>query len=383
MKILIATDKFKGSISAPEVTSILAREIALLVPKIQILSVPLADGGDGSLEVICYAGYERVHLEAPSALGIWESSSYGISADGSTAFIELAELCGIAKLRKDELDPWRASTKAVGIAIRDAMRRGVRSISLSIGGSASIDGGSGLIEGLGARLLDKKGNSLPGNLESLREIESVDLTFVEKILSGIEINILSDVENPLVGPLGSAAVYGEQKGLQKFEIAEVDSVLSKWARRLQPWNYPNLLSMPFLGSGGGAALPLVARFNSKISSGSEFFFSTFGLENLIPDCDLIITGEGAFDQQSFMGKIVGKVVKKSLALDKPLSVITGIAKDLKPSGFLLIELSKIAGSSELSIRNPEKYLRVAAREIVANYQSALASKRGCSGAYPF
>ena len=370
MKILIATDKFKGSISAPEVTSILASEIASLVPEIEILSVPLADGGDGSLDVICSAGYKRVHLEAPNAVGIWESSSYGISADGSTAFIELAELCGIAKLRKEEFNPWRASTKAVGIAIRDAIQNGARSISLSIGGSASIDGGSGLIEGLGARLLDSEGNALPGNLESLREIESVDITFVEELLSGIEINILTDVENSLVGPLGSAAVYGEQKGLHNSEITEVDSVLTNWAGRLQPWNHPNLLSMPFLGSGGGAAIPLVARFNAEISSGTEFFFSTFGLEYLISSCDLTITGEGAFDQQSFMGKIVGKVVQRALALNKPLSVITGIAKDVKPEGFLVIELSKIAGSSDLSIRHPEKYLRMAAREIVASFQSA-------------
>ena len=370
MKILIATDKFKGSISAPEVTSILASEIASLDPKIEILSVPLADGGDGSLEVICNAGYRKVHLETPNALGIWKSSSYGISTDGSTAFIELAELCGIAKLKKEELNPWHASTKAVGVAIRDAIQRGVRSISLSSGGSASIDGGSGLLEGLGARLLDSKGNSLPGNLESLREIESVDLTFAEALLSGIEINILTDVENPLVGPLGSAAIYGEQKGLHNSEIAEVDSVLTKWAERLQLWNHPNLLSMPFLGSGGGVALPLVARFNAEISSGTEFFFSTFELEHLISDCDLIITGEGAFDRQSFMGKIVGKVIQRSLALKRALSVVTGIAKDVQPDGFLLIELSKIAGSSDLSIRHPERYLRVAAREIVTNYQNA-------------
>lgn len=370
MKILIAPDKFKGSIAAHKVAAILADEINSILPTATITQVPLADGGDGSLQVICNSGYRIQSVNAPNAIGDISNCNYGISGDGSSAFIELAEVCGIASLKVEDRSPWLTSTKGIGVVIQDAIARGVTSITLSIGGSASIDGGAGLLQGLGARLLNKEGEELTGNLANLDKVTFVDYGVVDKLLRRIKIDILSDVINPLVGVNGAAAIYGQQKGLTVSEIPRVDSTLSHWVSILDPNNHSALLSEPGLGAAGGVALPLYARYSFPMISGSDYFFNLFKLESLIADSDLVITGEGSLDDQSFMGKIVGKVLMSAKTHRKPSYAIAGLVSRIPERSVTTISLSELAGNRADSIQNPERYLREAASKIFSNYRSA-------------
>jgi glycerate kinase len=369
VKILIAPDKFKGSISAQKVARILADEINSILPAALVTQIPLADGGDGSLEVICSYGYKIQSVTAPNAVGKMSKCDYGISSDGKSAFIELAQVCGIAALSIEERSPWLTSTKGLGVVIRDAIKHGITSISLSIGGSASIDGGSGLLEGLGARLIDKDGHELAGNLANLFKVASIDYTEVDQLLSKVKLKILTDVTNPLIGDNGAAAIYGSQKGLSLSDVPIVDSALTYWASILLPKNFNSLMSEPGLGSAGGVALPLYARYSIPIISGSDYFFEQFKIDSLIAESDLVITGEGSLDNQSFMGKIVGKVLACASSQGKPSYAIAGIVSEIDDNSISTISLSELAGSRDNSMRDPERYLREAAVKILANYRN--------------
>lgn len=370
MKILIAPDKFKGSISAHQVARILEDEINSILPTAIVTQIPLADGGDGSLEVICNNGYQVQSVSAPNAVGEISKCSYGISSDGQDAFIELAQVCGIASLSSKQRNPWLTSTKGLGVVIRDAIERGITSLTLSIGGSASIDGGAGLLEGLGARLIDKDGNEISGTLANLDKVVSIDYGIVDQILSKVKLNILTDVTNPLVGEDGAAAIFGLQKGLSLSEVSKVDSALTHWASILLRKNHSSLLTEPGLGAAGGVALPLCARYSISIVRGSDFFFEQFKVGYFIESSDLVITGEGSFDSQSFMGKIVGKVLECANSFNKPNYVIAGVVSGIDDSSIFVISLSDLAGNSADSMRDPERYLRKAVNKIFASYQIA-------------
>lgn len=369
MRILVAPDKFKGSISASDVAQVLGEELQLLLPTAEIHQIPVADGGDGALEVLDQAGFTRVFLLAPNAMGTVKEVSYGLSADSSTAFIELAAVCGIAELDPKHLDPWKASTKGLGVVMRHCIERGANHVTISIGGSASIDGGSGLLEGLGAYLYDSQNTLLAGNLQNLHRITSIDTSRIGRLFNEIKLTVLSDVDNPLVGVRGAAKVFGEQKGLHRDDIARVDEALTSWATCLKPDNLENLLNVPGIGAGGGVALPLHVLNSARIVSGTDFFFKLLHLEDQIKASDLIVTGEGSFDEQSSMGKIVGRIVDRSVAHHKAITVIAGIS-NVQDTEIEIIELSKLASSKQDSQNQPEKFLRIAAQEIALRYRNA-------------
>jgi glycerate 2-kinase len=367
VKILIAIDKFKGSISSSEIAHIIAQIIRRKLSDSQIREIPIADGGEGSLEILESYGFKKFEVQTVDALNRPNTATFGFNEVDETAFIELAEICGIAKLRKSERDPWLTTSKGIGLVINKAISIGAKKIVISLGGSASIDGGAGLLEGLGGELLDRNGNPLSGNLKSLSQISSIDVTKIEALVNGIQFLLLADVDNPIVGSQGSAAVFGSQKGLRVEEITSVDQSLTSWCNVLNTCDSSQLLTRAYLGAAGGVALPLVALFSASVESGSQYFIDLLNLKSEILLSDIVITGEGTLDQQSFMGKLVGWIINEAQQAGKVLFVVTGVCEVINNiPAENVIELSKLAGSSEESIRNPGPYLERAAVTILTN-----------------
>lgn len=214
------------------------------------------------------------------------------------------------------------------------------------------------------------GNQLSGNLANLNKVASIDYNEVDNLFSNVKISVLTDVTNPLIGQEGAAAIYGPQKGLAISEIHKVDAALTHWSSILLPDNHSYLLSETGLGAAGGVALPLYARYSFPIISGSDYFFDKLKIDSLIAESDLVITGEGSLDKQSFMGKIVGKVLASAKSKGKPCYAIAGVVSEINDSSISTFSLSEIAGSSINSMRDPERYLREAVSQILASYRSA-------------
>ncbi|HEX8518876.1 MAG TPA: glycerate kinase, partial [Pseudonocardia sp.] len=232
MHIVVAPDKFKGSLTAREVAERVAAGIGAAVaemgvPPVEVVRVPVADGGDGTVDAALAAGYERVPVRAEGPTGEPVDTAFAVR-DG-TAVVEMADVSGLRLLPPDRLAPLTASSYGTGEVIAAALDRGCRTVVLGIGGSASTDGGAGMVQALGGRLLDAAGAELPRGGAALADLDRVDLTGLHPRLAEVEVVVASDVDNPLLGPTGAAAVYGPQKGASPQDVALLDAALAHWA----------------------------------------------------------------------------------------------------------------------------------------------------------
>lgn len=327
MRVVVAPDKFRGVLTAHQAVEAIARGIRAARPHVEINPIPMADGGEGTLDVLLDAdGGQRRQVAAHGPLGEPVDVTVGLIRHASTAVIELAKVAGLDLVPDTKRDPLVTSTYGVGELIRAAAQSGVEEIILAVGGSATVDGGAGLMQGLGLSLIDQSGTPMPtgvggGALSSIRRVVWND---PPDALDGIQFTIAVDVLNPACGPSGAARVFGPQKGATPKDVETLEHDMAHWADLLEQSTGRLIRDEPGTGAAGGVALPLLAYFNTQIVPGVDLTSSATALVDFISDADLVITGEGRLDRQSLMGKVVGSVGRMCRGADVPCVAIVGI-----------------------------------------------------------
>jgi len=321
-KIVVATDSFKGSLSAPEACRIITSQARRVFPQAEIVLLPISDGGEGLVEVVFNAlGGEQRIVQTKDPLGRDISAEYLQLADKS-ALIGMAEAGGLTLLEPGEYDPLRASTFGVGLMILDAIKSGADPIYIGLGGSATVDGGAGAATALGMHFLDDKGNQVM-NGGGLQVIQSLDLCKLCELNYSGRLVFLTDVTNPLCGPNGAAEVFGPQKGATPEQAALLDHGLRNLAKKIEREIGLNLKEIPGMGAAGGFALPFVAFMGAEIRSGIDFVLDLLRFDDKLAGSDLVITGEGRTDAQSVMGKAISAVARRSRTAGVRVAVISG------------------------------------------------------------
>ena len=363
IRILIAPDKFKGSLSAAQGCEAVAAGIRTAVPEAVFDFAPLADGGDGSVSVLAEAlGLTEHRSRVRDPLGRPLTADYHFS--GTNAYVETAAASGLVLLAPEERDPLSASSYGTGQLMRHAVERGATRIFLFLGGSATNDGGMGLAEALGFRFLAADGRTLPGRGEHLAAVDRI-LGPEDASLAGVEIRCMCDVFNPLLGPNGATYVYGPQKGADARALPRLESGMEHYARRLSEYAGRAVHDLPGGGAAGGIAAGLTALCGATIHSGIETIQRQIHLEERIRQADLVITGEGKLDEQTLEGKVVAGVLELADKYQKPTVLMVG-RNDLKdwPARFSApqadLAVMELARDEADAMQNAATYLKLLA-----------------------
>ncbi|MEN6530860.1 MAG: glycerate kinase [Anaerolineaceae bacterium] len=321
-KIIIATDSFKGSLSAPEACRVIAMQAKSVFPQAEIVQLPISDGGEGLVEVVFKAlGGERKSVQTSDPLGREIYAAYLLLAKGA-ALIEMAGAGGLTLLSPGEYDPLRTSTFGVGLMILEAIRAGADPIYIGLGGSATVDGGTGAATALGMCFLDEMGEKVISG-GGLGRIRSIDLCGLRELNYSGKLIFLTDVNYPLCGPNGAAAVFGPQKGATAEQVWQLDQGLQNLADLIENETGLNLQDVPGMGAAGGFALPFVALMGAEIRSGIDFVLDLLKFDEKMVGSDLLITGEGRTDAQSAMGKAISALTRRARAAGVRVAVISG------------------------------------------------------------
>lgn len=328
MKVLVAPDKFKGSMRASDVAAHVAAGIREQSPGTEVLAVPVADGGDGTLDAAVAAGFHLVPVTAAGPTG--EPVRTGYARQDRTAVVELADACGLVRLPGGVLAPLTASSVGFGQVIAAALDAGCRRLVLAIGGSASTDGGAGMLTALGARILDADGQPVPDGGGGLEHVAAVDLTGLHPALAETDVVLASDVDNPLLGDHGAAAVYGPQKGATPDDVARLDGALQVWSGALAralgvvggDGGHP-AATVPGAGAAGGVGFAAVAVLHATARPGIELMLELTGFAGHLDGADLVVTGEGSLDEQTLHGKAPAGVAAAARAAGVPVVAVAG------------------------------------------------------------
>lgn len=320
MKIILSPDSFKGSLSARGVAEALEKGIRKIDPTAECLCVPIADGGEGTLETLVDEK-EFQYATVRSTGGAPVRAAYGIK--GKTAVIEMARAAGLTLVEPARRDPLVASTYGVGELILHALDAGCDHILLTVGGSGTNDGGSGMFCALGGKLLDRNGESILGCGGALAKVAKVDASGLDPRLAGCSFTVASDVTNPLVGELGATYVYGPQKGVTPDLIDAVEAGMKNYAKAIEETSGKKIAEIPGCGAGGGLITPLLAFCEVTVRSGIESVLEAADFDALLPGADAVITGEGRVDSQSCYGKAISGVASHASAQNIPVYVASG------------------------------------------------------------
>ncbi|MER7775626.1 glycerate kinase [Streptomyces sp. NPDC096191] len=324
-RVLVAADKFKGSLTAVEVAERVTAGLRRVVPDVRVEALPVADGGDGTVAAAVAAGFERREVRVAGPLGDEVTAAFALRED--TAVVEMAEASGLQRLPEGVLAPLTASTYGSGELLRAALDAGARTIVFGVGGSATTDGGAGMLAALGARFLDADGEPVAPGGGGLAALASADLSGLDPRLSDVELVLASDVDNPLTGPKGAPAVYGPQKGASPEDVAALDAALAHFAKVLAQTESvgaraAEYAASPGAGAAGGigyGALLLGARFRPGI----EVMLDVLGFAPALERADLVITGEGSLDEQTLHGKAPAGVAAAARAAGKEVVAVCG------------------------------------------------------------
>jgi glycerate 2-kinase len=369
MRIVVAPDKFKGSLTAAEVADAVADGLLDERPELEITRVPIADGGDGTVAAALSRGFGKVITEAAGPTGIPGQVSY--ARDGDQAVIELAGVCGLDRLPDRRPDPLGASTYGLGEVLRHAIEHGVRDIVLGVGGSASTDGGAGMAQALGARLLDASGAELPRGGAALTSLHALDVAGLQQIVAGARIVVASDVDNPLLGGgRGAAAVFGPQKGASPDDVRRLDEGLARWAQVVGDAVGRNYAEQPGAGAAGGTGFAALALLNAELRPGIELILDMFRFPDTVAGADLVVTGEGSLDEQSLTGKAPIGVARAAAKAGVPVVAVAGRSalnqNQLERAGILTAyRLSDLEPDPARSMANAAALLRRVGRRIAA------------------
>lgn len=319
--VLIASDKFKGSLTAADVAAAVGSGVRRVRPDARIESVAVADGGDGTLAAAAAAGFDLVPVTVAGPTGWPVASAY--ARLGDVAVVELADTSGLARLPNGP-EPLRASSIGAGQAVAAAIDAGCRQVVLGIGGSASTDGGAGLVRGLGARLLTADGREVCEGGGCLPGVASLDLTELRRRVAGVEIVVACDVDNPLTGPRGAASVYGPQKGAGPAQVLELDDALTHWADVVAATTGADVRDRAGAGAAGGVGFAALALLGAELRPGIELVLDLVGFEDKLRGADLVVTGEGALDEQTLHGKAPAGVAAAAARAGVPVVAVCGV-----------------------------------------------------------
>ncbi|HEX2952673.1 MAG TPA: glycerate kinase [Bacillota bacterium] len=370
MKIVLAPDSFKGSLSAHQVCTAMAAGIQRVYPNSEIIQIPMADGGEGTLQAIIESTEGRLlHRTVTGPLGDKVAAEFGILPDQQTAIIEMASASGLTLIPEPMRNPCIASSIGTGQLILAALDEGCRRLVLGIGGSATNDGGVGIAEALGYRFLDADGRPLPPGGLALLNLARIDADHINPRLKDLEVKVICDVTNPLTGPEGASLVYGPQKGADPATARLLDQALGQLAKRIQTDLGLNLLDLPGGGAAGGTGAGLVAFLGAQLKSGVELVADLVGLANKIRDADLVITGEGRIDRQTRYGKVPFGVTRIAKELHIPVFAIAGQighgAHELHTCGMDgILSISDGTMTMEDAMKNADILVETAAEELV-------------------
>ncbi|MGW3466082.1 glycerate kinase [Streptomyces olivaceoviridis] len=322
-RVLVAADKFKGSLTAVQVAERVTAGLRRVVPDLQVEALPVADGGDGTVDAAVAAGFERREVRVAGPLG--EEVTAAFALRGGTAVVEMAEASGLQRLPAGLFAPLTASTYGSGELLRAALDAGARTIVFGVGGSATTDGGAGMLSALGARFLTEEGEPVSPGGGGLADLARADLSGLDPRLSSVELVLASDVDNPLTGPKGAPAVYGPQKGATPGDVETLDAALAHFAKVLEAEAGPRAAeyaAAPGAGAAGGigyGALLLGARFRPGI----EVMLDVLGFAPALERASLVITGEGSLDEQTLHGKAPAGVAAAARAAGKEVVAVCG------------------------------------------------------------
>jgi len=314
MKIVIAPDSFKGTLTSKEVAELIEKGIRRVFPQAKIVKVPLSDGGEGTVDALIEArGGKVIHKKVTSPLGRKIEAYFGILSDGVTAIIEMAQASGLSLVPKEKRNPLIATTYGTGELIKEALHRRCKKIIIGIGGSATVDGGAGMAQALGVKLLNKRGKEIPLGGGGLGGIVKIEMDELYSMIRNVEVIVASDVNNPLCGEKGAAKIYGPQKGATPEMIEVLDKNLSHFAYMIKKFLNKRVKNIPGSGAAGGLGAGLIAFLGAKLCSGVELMIELSYLKEKIKGADLVISGEGRIDEQTMYGKTpigVARVAKR-------------------------------------------------------------------------
>lgn len=324
LKIVVAPNSFKGSLSATQAARAIGRGVLQARPDAQIVEIPVADGGDGTVEALVTAHhgtFQWVNVDGP--LGDPVHASYGLIDGGKTAVVELASASGFELISEARRDPRTTTTYGFGQLLDAARRAGVNKIIAGIGGSATNDGGAGMAQAIGYHLLDDAGQELPRGGAALLRLRHVDGGQVEPGWRAVEVLVACDVTNPLLGPEGASHVYGPQKGADTAAVALLDRALANLAAVIERDLGKTVADVPGAGAAGGTGAGLMAFLDARLVRGAPLVVQTAGLDEALKGADLVITGEGRIDAQTAFGKAPGEVARRAQAAGVPVLFLAG------------------------------------------------------------
>jgi len=328
MKIVVAPDSFKGSLTAVEVSDAIEQGVREIFPEAEVVKIPMADGGDGTVQCLVNAtGGKILREKVTGPLGDEVLASYGILGDKKTAVIEMAEASGLTLVPENKRNPLITTTYGTGQLIKAALDQECRKMIIGIGGSATNDGGAGMVQALGVKLLDKNGEEIGFGGGELKKVFRIDTKYLNNHLSETKVLIASDVSNPLCGSKGASRIYGPQKGATPEIIEELDESLAHFAEIIKRDLHKHIKDIPGAGAAGGLGASLMAFLNAELRPGIEIIIEIVKLEQAIKDADLVITGEGKIDSQTIYGKAPIGVARIAKKYNIPVIAVAAIISD--------------------------------------------------------
>ncbi|PQY65732.1 glycerate kinase [Cronobacter sakazakii] len=375
-KIVIAPDSFKESLSAMDVAKAIEAGFREIYPQANYVCVPMADGGEGTVEAMVAAtGGQIITTPVTAPLGNNVDGFFGLLGDGETAVVEMAAASGLHLVPTAQRDPRITTSYGTGELILAALERGVKAIIIGIGGSATNDGGAGMMQALGARFLDGEGRELAPGGAALARLERLDLSALDPRLAQVSVTAACDVDNPLCGEKGASAVFGPQKGATPAMVSELDAALRRFGEQLEAATGKAIISAPGAGAAGGMGAALLGMLNAELRPGIEIVIESLGLAQAVRDADLVITGEGRLDSQSIHGKTPVGVARVAKQFQRPVVAIAG---SLTPDYQIVHEHGIDAAFSVIdrivtlqeALDDAERNLRVTARNVAALWRLA-------------
>lgn len=369
MHILIAPNAFKHSLNAEEAAK--AISLGFMESNLDCTCdcFPIGDGGDGTGRLIitkCNGKWVEADVADPLSRKI--KASFGLIDEGKTAIIEMADASGLRLLKQEELNPLRATSFGTGELIKAAMDSGARKIVLGMGGSATVDGGTGILQALGIRFLDKAGKELHNLPEGLVDLGSVDFSGLDERVKTTEISVLCDVDNLLLGDNGAAAVFGPQKGASELQVKLLDTALANLSEIVLKQTGKDMSAIKYGGTAGGASAGLFALVNAQLVNGIDHFLQLTGFEKALENCHLVVTGEGSIDQQTLQGKGPYGVAHAAKSKDLPVIALAGKVPlekndDLRKYFDVLIAIGHQPQDLPGALSNSEQNMTRTAREL--------------------
>jgi len=376
LHVVLCPDSFKGSLDAAGVANAMARGVHAACPTAQIRALPMADGGEGTAELITHTlGWEWHLSDVHGPTGDHVTAGWGFDADSRRAVIDVASACGLDLVPQDRRDPWQLDSRGVGELMQAAIEAGAEQLLIGLGGSGTVDGGAGMLAALGVRFLDAEGKQLPPTPAGLASLHRADVGGLDSGLAGVEIVVLTDVDNPLTGPHGASAVFGPQKGLAEGDIDAMDAHLARLAETIDAaGGLRRPVETPGAGAAGGLGFALDCVLGGMARMGATFLADLIQLDAAIASSELVISGEGQIDGQTSRGKVVAEVVGRAQRLGVPVVAVAGslACSEAELTDFGLTDARALCDGSitlEQALDEPARWIAARTQQLLADYLS--------------